>query len=837
MMIQDAVEDLRLAVRGLSRSPVATLTLVVTLALGIGANTAVFSVLQGVLLTPLPYDEPEELFTVGHELANVDGAGLVGITGPDLLDYIAGTPSIEAMGSVFTLETNLSDDDGAARITIGWVTPDFFPMLGTSTAVGRMLDPSDWTPRTRAQMEDPTFQPPPMPVLISHGLWAGRFASDPEIVGRDLVINGTSMNVVGVLPRDFRTLLPPEAGVPSRVDAFSYLPIPMTEGQRAGNGGLAVARLADGASMEQAVAELEAVNARLHETWPAHGRFGTRIAAAPLLDGVVGETGSLLWVLFGAIGLVLLVAVANVANLLLVRAAIRRREFSVRAALGVTRGRIVRKVLTESLLIGALGALAGLAIASFGVQALVSLAPVDIPRLDTVEIDAPVLGFTLFVTMGAAIVFGLAPALASSRVDGRSLVSARGQVGADRRGLRLRHALIVGELALSVVLVAGAGLVLRSFGELTRVDPGYEPGGAVAIEMALPFFTYRELDRRQRFFDELRTRAEEIPGVQVAGLSPGLPLIEGSGTWLAPYGVGGVQPQDEQAPRARYRTASVGFFDAIGVPVLDGRGFDVLDVTDAGRPGSEVAVVVDRRFAEEAWPAQPAIGQTLEVMVAAYIGQGRQATGRVVGVVESIRYESLAQPDEPTIWIPFDEYAPLEGVLVLRGATDSGAAAAAVRSILTDLDPGVPVYEVRTLEADWARATAVIRYTLLLLGAFALTALVLAGVGLYGIITTSVQQRTREIGVRLALGAEARGIGRMVLGQGLRLVTAGVVLGIGGALLGAPVLSSLLYQVGPSDPITLVATAVLLAAVALFAGWLPAARASRMDPVDALRTE
>jgi predicted permease len=837
MMLRDMFDDVRQAVRGFGRAPVASATLILTLALGIGANTAVFSVLNGVLFAPLPYEDPGDLVTVGHALTNVEGAGLVGITGPDLLDYISGTRSAEAMGSVFTLETNLSDAEGAARVTMGWVTPDFFPTLGTTAAVGRMLDPADWTPRTQAQMEDPDFQPPPMPVMLSHGIWRSRFGSDPGIIGRNLVINGTGMNVVGVLPTGFRLYMPPEAGVPSQIDAFSYLPIPMTEGQRAGNGGVVVARIADGATQAQLVDELEAVNARLHDTWPEHGRFGTQVVSAPLLDGVVGPTRALLWVLFGAIGLVLLVAVANVANLLLVRASMRRREFAVRAALGVGRGRIVRQVLTESALLAVLGAGSGLALAWVGVDVLVSLAPVDIPRLDSVGIDVPVLLFTLAVTLSAAVLFGIVPALHSSRVDGRALVSSRGQVGSGRAGLRLRNALIVGELALSVVLVAGAGLLLRSFDQLGRVDPGFEPDGALAVEMALPFFTYRDLGVRQRFFRALRSRALEIPGVEVAGISPGLPLTDGGGTWLAPFAVAGANIADEGASRARYRAASEDYFAAIGAAIVDGRGFGPLDVADAGVAGSEVAVLVDETFARQSWPGQRAVGQTLDVMVAAYIGQGRQATGRVIGVVESMRHQSLAVADDPTIWVPFDEYAPLEGALVLRGPADAGAVAGAVREILGELDPGVPLFDVRPLTDDLAAATATNRYALILVGIFALTALLLAAVGLYGVVSTSVQQRTREIGVRLALGAEASGIGRMVLAQGARIVIAGVVLGVMVAAVASPVLESLLFQVAPLDPLTLALTVIVLSTVALFAGWVPAFRASRMDPVDALRAE
>ncbi|RMH15168.1 MAG: FtsX-like permease family protein [Gemmatimonadetes bacterium] len=834
--MSELINDVRHAVRGLLRTPVSTATLVVTLSLGIGANTAVFSVLNGVLLAPLPYDEPEELITVAHELTRIDGVGRVGIPGPDLLDYIEGAPSIESMGWVAPLETNLTDDQGAARITIGWTTPDFFPTLGATAAAGRMLDPADWTPRTRAQMEDPAFQPPPMPVMLSYGLWRSRFGADPEIVGRSLIINGTAMSVIGVLSPDFRIHLPPDAGVPSTIDAFSYMPIPLTEGQRGAGGGIAVARLAEGATRERAQAELEAVNRQLHTVWSAHERFGTRIVTAPLFDEVVGPSRALLWTLFGAIGLVLLVAVANVANLLLVRAQARHHEFATRIALGASRRRIVQKLLTESLVVGALGAAAGLGLAVLGVDLLGALAPLDLPRLDQVELNATVLTFTAFATLGATLLFGAAPALTGARVRGSQLVSSRGQVGTGRSGLRLRNALIAAEIALSVVLVAGTGLLVRSFAGLSRVDAGYDPGRALAVEMALPFFSYRDLGTRQAFFSELRRRAGELPGVRVAGISPALPLTDGGGTWSAAYSLKG-DIGEETTTRVRYRTASVGYFDALGARIVEGRAFAEADVAGAGTPGRIIPVVVDRSFAAGAWPGASPLDRTLRITVAAYIGTGRTETARVVGVVDDMRHRDLATPDEPTLWIPFDEYAPLEGVLVLRGGFDRAATLDGVRTILRSLDPGVPIYNVRTLADDLAAATARQRYALVLLGLFAATALLLAAVGLYGVISTSVQQRTREIGLRLAVGADGEQIGRMVLGQGLRLVALGLGLGIAASTLTTPVLDSLLYGVSTVDPLTLTATAILLGAVALAAAWVPAARAGRLDPVEALRVE
>ena len=826
-------DDVRLTFRGFLRATGVSAVLVLTLALGIGASTAVFSVLEGVLLRPLPFDEPEELFTVRHEVTAIPDVPLQGVPGPDLVDYMAGTPSIEAMGGVSALETNLNDDQGAARITIGWVTPDFFDVLKPGMAAGRMLQPSDWTPRPRAQMEDPDFSPPPMPVVLTYELWRDRFGEDPDLVGRGITINGTRMDVLGILEPDFRVYAPASSSLPTRMDAYSYLPIPLTEGARGAGQGVTLARLRNGASLERAASELERVAASLVQTHERHAQLGTRVVVEPLLDGVVGDARGFIWILFASIGLVLLIAVLNVANLLLVRARQREQEFAVRNALGVSRGRLVRQLLTESLVLALLGAGAGLVVAYAGVDALVALAPTDIPRVESIGIDGGVLLFTVAVASLSALIFGVGPVALSTMVRPTALLSSRGTIGASRAGARLRRGLIVGELALSVLLVAGAGLLLRSFGELASVDPGYEPEGAVALEMALPFFTYRSLDRRQAFFDELLERASSIPGVAAAGMGPALPLTGGGGSWSAAYGQAGADLSAPDARRARYRVGSAGFFEALGATVVEGRPFDSSD----GLQGSELTVLVDRRLAEAEWPAGDAVGSHLQVQIAAYIGQGRAATARVVGVVEPVRYQSITDEGEPVIWIPFNEYAPLEASLVLRGPGDPVVAAAEVREILRDIDPAAPVYGLRHLKDDVREATARTRYALLLMAIFAGSALGLAAVGLYGVVSSSVQRRTREIGIRIALGALRRDIGSMVMTQAARLTSVGLVIGLGAALVTTPVLRSMLFQVSPGDPVTFFGTAALLGAVALLAAWIPAVRASRLDPVNAIRSE
>ncbi|MEZ4421763.1 MAG: ABC transporter permease [Gemmatimonadota bacterium] len=831
MWWSDVLDDVKVAWRGLVRAPMAGTVLILTLALGIGANAAVFSVLRGVLLRPLPYEQPEELLTLRHRFRNVPTVELQGIPGPDLLDYQAGTPSLESLGSIGTLETNLNDDQGAARVTIGWVTPGFFDVLRPGTALGRLLEPSDWTPRTRAQMEDPTFAPPPMPVLLSHAMWEGRFGSDPEMIGKVVTINGTRMNVVGVLEEGFRVHAPPDGGIPARIDAYGYLPIPMTEGARAGGGGLALARLADGATLEQARAELSTVAEALVETHAAHARFGTEVVVEPLFDGVVANARPVLWVLFGAVAMVLLIAVLNVANLQLVRAAARQQDFAVRVALGVSRGRMVRSLLTEGLVFAGLGTIAGLILAAVGLNTLLSLAPTDLPRLEAVSLDGTVLLFTLAVTVAAALGFGLAPLATLGDLGSSAVLSSRRTVGA--RSHRLRHAVIVGELALSLMLVTGAGLLVRSFAKLGAVDPGYDAEGAVALELALPFFTYRELGRRQAFFDDVLERVAKVPGVTAAGLSPALPFTGFGGTWSAPFGLPGTDLSSESTPRARYRVASPGFFEALGARMVSGRSFERRE----GGPDKEAVVVIDRRLAESTWPGQDAVGQSLDITIAAYIGQGRQATARVIGIVEPIRFESLTEPDDPLIWIPYNEYGSLEAGIVLRGPGDPILAAAQVRDLIADIDPGTPVYNVRRLSEDLAAATARSRFATLLMSIFALAALVLAGVGLYGVISTSVQRRTQEIGVRLALGARARAIGSMVLKEGTRMALGGIALGLVLSLATAPLLASLLFGVAPTDVPTLLFTTLFLLAVATAAAWIPAMRASKLDPVEALRCE
>jgi putative ABC transport system permease protein len=832
-MLDDLVTDLRLTLRGLRRTPGQAATLVMTLGLGVGAATAIFSLLHAVLLAPLPYPEPDQLISVRHLAAAVDGAGPNGPGGADILDYMAGAPSVEAFGGIQTLETNLNDDQGAARVTMGWTTPDFFRVVGDQAALGRALRPDDWAGADRAQMEDPNFTPPPMAVMLSHALWTTRFGRDPDVLGSPIRLNGQAMEVVGVLPAGFTLMLPADAEVSPTVDAIALMPVPLSGAGRGTSGLDVIARLVDGATVEQARREMEGVAAELRVTHEQHAQFGTEVLVDPLHDLVVVEAKPLLWTLFGAVALLLLIAATNVANLLVVRSASREREFAVRAALGVARGRIVRQLLAESLVVGVLGTAAGLLLADWTVSIISSVRPGELPRMDAVSLNAPVLMFSVAVSLGVVLLFGLMPAVTSARANGRLLVSGRGSGAGARASVRLRRVLIVSELAVSVVLIAGAGLLLRSFSELRQVDTGFMPEGVVAIDAALPFFGYRDDAVRASFFAELQRQASDLPGVQAAGMTAALPLERGSGgSWLAPYGPNGDDIDLQSSPRARVRPLSPGAFEALGMELREGRTFTSADE----QPSDLVPVVIDAAVADENWP-DGAIGRTLQVAVAGYTGQSRQVTGRVVGVIEPSRFISVGSADPPTIFIPYYQYTPVDGTLVIRSDSDPVALAADVREIVSGIDAGVPVFSVRRFNAVVNQATAQSRYAMMIVGLFAAAALLLAAVGLYGVISTLVQQRTREIGVRLALGAKHRDIYRMVSKDGLELVVPGMVLGLVGAALLAPATRSLLYGVGPLDPAALIGTAVLLGAVGWLASVLPARRAAKMDPVRALGTD
>jgi putative ABC transport system permease protein len=829
-MIDDFVTDVRLSVRGLLRTPTQAMVLIVTLGLGIGASTAIYSLLHAVLLAPLPFPDPEELVSLRHLPSKIDGGRAGGPGGQDLLDYMA-TDAVEGIAGVQVIETNLNDDHGAARVTMGWTTPDYFQVMGVSAELGRVLRADDWAGADRSQMEDPNFVPPPMAVVLGHGIWSDRFAGDPGVLGRTIRLNGQSMQVVGVLPASFRLLLPMDAEVPPVVDAMALMPVPLSGAGRGMSGLDVVARLADGVSVDQARQELMALADGFRDEYEPHAQLGTKVLVDPLHQEVVGEAGSYLWILFGAVGLLLLIAGTNVASLMIVRAGGREGEFAVRSALGVSRGRILRQLLTEALVLAALGATVGLLLADLMVEVVSTARPVDLPRLDAVALDRSVLLFTLGVSLAVAALFGLAPAVSAVRADPRRSL---GRLRASSRGgVRLRRGFIVAELAFSVVLVVGAGLLLRSLERIQSVPLGFDPEGVVAVDAAVPFFPYREAAKRSGFWVTLRQRALDLPGVSAAGVTAAVPLEPGGGgTWLAGIGPDGSPLDAVEAPRARYRAVAPATLTALGVRLREGRDLSDLDEEEI----QPVPVLIDAGLADSYWP-EGALGHTLRMAVAGYTGSPTEAMGRVVGVVEAPRFSSMTGGDERTVFLPYRMYATVDGTLLLRTDAPLSELTSDVRALIAELDPDVPVYDVRRLSEVVSNATARERYTLLLMAIFAATATAMAAVGLYGVITTLVQQRTREFGIRIALGAARADIGRLIGGEGARLVAAGLVLGVLAAALLGPAVRSLLYQVEPLDPATLVGTVALLAVVSWLALSLPARRAAKLDPMQTLNQE
>jgi len=830
MWWSDLISDLKFAVRTFRKTPGLVVVLVATLGLGIGANTAIFSVLDGVLLEPLPYDEPHELAVVQHRATEAENV-VQGLSGPDLQDYLRLSKTFVGFAGMGAAGTNLTGDGPAQRVILSWVSPGFFELFGVDAEVGRILLPSDQVITDRAVITRPGFSPPPVGVVLSYGLWQRRFGADRGVIGRSLEVNGQAMNVVGVMPADFRILLPPGAPIPSDVDLWTHFPIALGDSNRNGTGLAVLGRLAPGVTLEEAQEEMTALSARLREQHEVHALRGTTAEVLSLHDQVVGPVGRTLWILFGAVGLVLVIACANVASLLLVRASAREHEFALRAALGGGRGRIARQLLTESVLVALLGGAFGLLMATLGIDVLLAMRPDNLPRGDTVGLNGTVLAFTGATALLAALLFGLVPAARGAAARGSGVLATRG-AGHEASRVRLRRTLVASQVALSLVLVVGAGLLLRTFSELQGVDPGFDAKGVVTVDLALPFFEYRSEDRRREFYSEVSRRVAGLPGVEASGGAAALPL---SGRTL---GSGSVARAEEDAAsadaeQAGYRIVMPGFFETLRTPLLSGRSFDAGD----SRTGAEPVVVVDGRLAARLWPEGEALGQSLWVGAPGPDQQNVPVQTRVIGVVQPMRDADLRADGIGTVYLPVGLNPWFEMSLVVRTRGDARLVAEAVRAEVAAVDRSVPLFRTRSLDDYVADALAPTRFAMTLLGAFAAVAMALAAVGLYGLIATTVQQRTREIGVRMAMGAERDEVLRMVVTQGLRLVAVGLAVGVVAAALVSRVMSSLLFGVAPTDVATFVLAPLALAAVALVACWIPARRAASVDPVQALRTD
>ncbi len=821
--MSELLQDLRYGARRLARSPGFTAVAALTLALGIGANTAIFSVVDAVLLRPLPYGDPERLVLVWDRMER-SAIERAPVSAPDLADFREQTRRFAGFAATNNVnEVALTGDGDPEQIQVAGVTANFFDVLGVAPRLGRGFEAADDVPFPPPNADGAPVEIPPTAMILTDAYWRRRFGGDPGVIGRAVRLAGQPMTVVGVLPPGWELLMPPDAGMPTDVDAYSPLRIDLAAGPRDNQWLRVIARLAPGVTLAEAQAEMDAVAARHREISPFHRDMGIAVELRPMHRDVVGHVRPALLALLGAVGFVLLIACANVANLLLARSALRRREMAVRASLGAGRGRLFRQVLVEGVLLAVPAAAAGLALAAIGVELLVALRPPDLPRLGTIGLDPRVLSFTLAAAVAAALLAGLAPALTASFERPGAALAARGGDGGGR--LRLRGALVVAEVALSLVLLIGAGLMLRTFFELARVRPGFDPEGVLTYKLSLPFPEYPAPEDRTRFFRRMEDQVAAEPGVEAVGSVFPMPL--GGRFWTGPYGHAGDPEETWTEQEADFRVITPGYFDAMGIAVLSGRALTAADVEEE----REVAVI-DVGLARKLWGAIPPVGERIGLDLF-----GEKLRLDVVGVVEPVRHAGLTEPPNETLYLPHHLFPWTPMTVAVRTAADPEALVDPVRAGVRRLDAGLPVYAVRPLSGYFREALAATRFTMVLAAVFAGVALALAAIGLGGVLAYAVRRRRHEIGVRVALGARPADVVRLIVGRGLALAGLGIAAGLAGAVAISRWLSGLLYQVTATDFATYATVAGLLAAVALGASWWPARRAARIDPATALRGE
>ena len=804
-------KDLRFALRGLSKRPGLTAVALITLGLGIGVSTAIFSAVDSVLLRPLPLKDPARLVAVWEHTPSL-GIAQNHMAPANYFDLRNHNQVFEGAGAFSEFTTNLTGAGEPERLEGQLVTANVFNLLGVPPALGRTFSAEeDQVGREHV-------------VVLSDALWRRRFNRDPSIINRTITLNSESFTVIGVMPAGFF--------FPER-EAELWIPWAMEPEQAAGRGDhylRVMARLKPGISIERANAETESLASHLAADYPKTNE-GLGILVRSFHEDYVGDLRLPILILFAAVGVVLLIVCANVANLLLAQATTRRREVAIRMALGAGRWTIARQFLIESLLLAAGGGLLGVLAAVWGVEALAKLLPESLSKLQAIAVDGRVLLFTLAAIVLTQIAFGVGPALhAAAANPGESLSETSRDLAGGVSGRHVRRLLVVSEVALAVVLLVGAGLLIRSFQRLRQVDLGFKTDHLLTMRMDLPMPKYLKAETRDLFYGELLRRVEEIPGVESAGMISFLPLST-SGMKFSFSVEGRAQPGDMNLPFALYRAVSPDYFHATEIPLQRGRFFDAHDSRD-----SQPVVVVNRRLAEQFWPGEDPTGKRLKVGPV----DSPNAWATVVGVVGDVRQAGFYGDQQFELYAPSEQerrswLAPRD--LVVRTSGDAGSIAGAVRQAVWAVDKDQPVSNVRTMDQVFAAAISRERFQMLLLGLFAALALVLACVGLYGVISYGVAQRTHEIGVRMALGAQPRDVLRLVIRQGMVLTLAGLLLGTAGALAATRVMTDMLYGVTPSDAITFASVGVLLVLVALVACYIPARRATKVDPLVALRYE
>jgi len=789
--------DLRYALRGLRLAPGFTVVAVATIALGVGANTAVFSVVDAVLLRPLPFGSPDRLAVLWETDPD---RGRKRVSPPTLIDWQEGQRTLSGIAGLTEEKWVVTGDAEPQVLSGAGVTPDFFRVLDVRMIAGRDFEESD----------DVVGAEPV--ALVSSGFAMSRFGSVAAALDRTVRLDGSPVRVVGVVPS--------EASYPAHADVWRPLTSSIGGGgmrARAAHILIAVGRLRPGVTLEQATADLARISAGISEY------DGESAELQSLHSWVSGDVKTALLVLLGAVGFVLLMACANVGNLFLVRATGRTREVALRSALGASRARLVRQFLVESMTLGALGGAVGTALSVWGVRLIAALSPTELPRRAEIGVSGPMLLFAAGVTLLTGVLVGLASALSGTRLDFTGALKEHGPASGAMRSNRVRSALIVAEVALSVVLLAGAGLMVRSFLTITAIDPGFEAAQATAFRISLPAWRYPEPTSQTAFFNQLLERVRRMPGVTSAALSSNMQM--GGSTMTTPAKIEGRELEGALASLSvQVSSVSPDYFKAMGIRLLEGRTF-----SGADRNGSALVAVVDSEFAYRFFPDGRAVGKRARTSF------GDPVMKEIVGVVASTRHRSLTADAPPYFYTPMAQSEWGFAWVVVRSTGGSAGLIEAVRAAVRDIDPEQPIQQVATLSDLLARSFARPRFQAELLGGFAAAALLLAALGFYAVIANATEQRRHEIGVRLALGAGRRDVLRLTIGQAMALTAFGLAVGIPGALLAVRVLTSLLFRITPTDPTTFVAVALTLVAVAALASWLPARRALGTDPVRALR--
>lgn len=817
-------KDLKYGVRMLLKKPAFTVIALLALMLGIGANTAIFSVVNTVLLSSLPFEDSESLVMLNEKDSKMDG---MSISYPNFTDWREQNKVFENIGVYNRASYNLTGIGEPERLQAGQVSADFFTALRAKPEIGRLFTNDEDKPGGNAV------------VILGNGLWQRRFGGDRNVVNQTISLNDKSYTVIGIMPDAFRFPTRVEMWVPvgQLSDSTSW----KNRGNHPGLNG--VARLKQGVTIEQARAEMDNIAVNLEKQYP-QTNTGNRVRIRPLKEVVVGDVRLALWIFLGAVGFLLLIACANVANLLLARATTRQREIAVRTALGASRWRIIRQLLIESVVLSLIGGSLGLLIARWGVDFILALSNNSIPRAQEIGIDWRVLAFTFIVAVFTGIIFGLIPAIQSSKLQlhetlkesGRSLTGGKNWA---------RNTLVVSEVALTLILLIGAGLLIRSFYQLQNVNPGFEYSHLFSFNVSLPQKKYPTEQQTTNFYQQLTQNLKNLPGVQYVGAASGLPL--GNNGWQTSFNVEGKpEPPSGQHPLMEACLASPDYFRTMNIPLIKGRFFtdqdnrQHLEGKDLSKLDEEEkfisginAIIIDTEFAKRHWPDEEPIGQRIRMG-----DDENPVIATVVGVVGRVKMEGLDRDSNRVQgYFSFAQIPQRNMTLIVKSAIEPAQMINSARQQVLALDPNQPIYGIRTMDEIRNESVAPQRLNLTLLALFAGIALILALVGIYGVMSYSVTQRTHEIGIRMALGAKAGDVLKMVISQGMRLTLIGVVIGLIGAFGLTRLMSSLLFGVKATDPLTFAAIALLLATVAFFACYLPARRATKVDPMVALRYE